>query len=140
MAFKFERFNEPNSSFDAKVTLRGTGQFGFNAGAINRFRLKDFSYCVLYFDPDLKVVGIELSNDGKLDGAIEIRKGFSNTFIRAKNFCDRFGIDYRIMKRFDLKRDDDSGFLIFSVQQPEAMPSEKIHDDVESESNPAESG
>ena len=58
--FKFEKFTDPASSYDAKVSIRQTGQFGFNAGAVNKFRLSDYGFVVLYFDTENRAIGIEL--------------------------------------------------------------------------------
>jgi hypothetical protein len=119
MSFKFERFTDPDRSFDAKVTLRGTGQLGFNSGAINLFGLRVVSHVVLYFDQKSQVVGIELTDNGAATGAIKLMRGVGNTFVRAKNFCDRFSIDYQRSRRFDLKKDPETGYLYFFVQQPD---------------------
>jgi hypothetical protein len=118
MAFKFEKFTDTKSSFFAKATIRRTGQIGFNAGAINALKIKDFAYAILYFDPEQRVVGIELTNtDGP--GAIEIKKSETNTFVRARNFCDRFSIDYKESRTYKLMRDSESGFLYFSLNESE---------------------
>jgi hypothetical protein len=115
MRFKFERFTETDSSFAARVTIRQrTGQIGFNAGAINRFKIRDYKFAILYFDSQEKVAGIELANEMQ-DGAIEIKQSQSNTYIRGKNFCDLYGIDYTTAHRFELQRDDESGFLYFRL-------------------------
>jgi hypothetical protein len=112
--FNFEKFTDIDTTFAARITVRQTGQFGFNAGAINRFRIGEFGYCVLYMDMSQRVVGLELT-DEPCDGALEIKKSDSNTYVRAKNFCDRYGIDYRDSHRFELKKDDDSGLLYFEL-------------------------
>ena len=118
MAFNFEKFTDTKASFAAKVTVRRTGQLGLNAGALNSFRIKDYTYAVLYFDPDERVVGIEMTNENGL-GAIEIKKSETNTFIRARNFCDRYGIDYSDSKSYRLLRDNETGFLFFHLEDAE---------------------
>jgi len=116
MKFEFVRFTETGSSFAARVTVRQTGQFGFNSGAINSFNISGYEFCVLYFDPKQRVVGIELPHE-KCEAAIPIRKSESNTYIRAKNFCDRYAIDYSKSYRYDLKKDASTGYLYFEVSK-----------------------
>ena len=115
MAFNFQKFTETGSSFAARITVRQTGHFGFNVGAINRFSIADYEFVVLYFDPDQRVIGMELRKE-PTENSIEIKKSDSNTFIRAKNFCDRYGIDYRGSHRFELRKDDETGYLYFDLR------------------------
>lgn len=118
MRFSFEKFTDPDSSYDAKVSIRRTGQFGFNSGSVNKFRLSDYPFAVLYYDSAHRVVGIELRME-KCEGALELNRAPSNFFIRAKNFCDRFGLDYAKASRYPLRRDDESGFLFFEIGEGE---------------------
>jgi hypothetical protein len=131
MKFKFEKFVETDSSFAAKVTIRQrTGQIGFNAGAINRFRVNDYKYVVLYFDPSERVVGIQLVRSEE-PGSIQISKKQSNTYVTAKNFFDKFGIDYSHSHRHDLEQDTESGFLYFSTKMSAESITEDDSDDAE---------
>ena len=114
MPFLFEKFTDTDKSFAAGITIRQTGQFGFNAGAINRFRINDFSFAVLYFDPRQRVVGIQLLREAA-EGAIEIKKSESNTYVRAKNFCDRYEISYEDSHRFELRKDEETDLLYFEL-------------------------
>lgn len=114
MPFNFQRFTDTDSSFSAKVTIRKTGQLGFNLGAINLYSIRAYDYCVLYFDLEDRVVGIELTND-KCEGAVEIKKNEANTYVRAKNFCDRFQIHYTESHSHGLEKDHESGFLFFRI-------------------------
>jgi len=129
MQFNFEKFTDVDSSFSARVTIRQrTGQIGFNVGAINRFSLQNHKYGVLYFDKENKVVGIELTQED-VDGTIEIKHRPSNTYISAKNFLDKYEIDYDESHRYELKRDDQSGFLYFEleslVDEPEGVSTDQ---------------
>jgi hypothetical protein len=123
MKFNFEKFTETDTSFAAKVTIRRTGQMGFNTGAINSFRVRDSDFCILYFDPKNRVVGMELVKES-CEGAIQIKKSDANTYVRAKNFCDRYAIDYVKSHRYELKKDSGTGFLYFELDQEEAADEE----------------
>lgn len=126
MKFQFEKFTQTDASFAARATIRQrTGQIGFNAGAMNRFSLADFPYAVLYFDTENRVVGVEPCAE-KVEGAIEIKHRPSNTYITAKNFLDKYGINYDESHRHELKRDDESGFLYFELAEVIDEPEEEI--------------
>jgi hypothetical protein len=118
MPFNFVKFTDTETSFAASVTIRATGQMGFSAGAQNLYSIRDYDYCVFYFDPEKRAVGIELTKENS-DGAIPIKKSDSNTHVRAKNFCDKFGIDYSKSHRHRLKKDAQSGLLFFELGQEE---------------------
>lgn len=118
MGFAWVPFTETDTSFAARVTIRQTGQFGFTSGAINRHGIGDYTYAILYFDEQRRAIGIELTNEQK-PGAIPIKKSPSNTYIRGKNFCDRYGIDYSKAYRFNLSEDKESGFLYFVLDDAE---------------------
>lgn len=115
MKFEFEKFVETDASFSAKVTIRQrTGQLGFNSGAVNRFKLEQREFAILYFDPSRRVVGLEFV-DTKQPGAIRISRKPSNTYIKAKNFFDKYGIEYSESRRFELQHDAESSLLYFCV-------------------------
>ncbi len=118
--FTFEKFTEPGKRFTSRVTIRrGTGQLGFNIGAINRFRIRDFAYASLYFDHRQRAVGIGLLTEQEA-GAVEIKQSPANTYILVKRFFDRYRIVYTTSRKFTLRKDADSGLLVFSLD--EAVP------------------
>ncbi|NOY42023.1 MAG: hypothetical protein GXP26_09320 [Planctomycetes bacterium] len=129
MQFNFEKFTDVDASFTARVTIRQrTGQIGFSSGAINLFSLQNYEFYVLYFDAESKVVGIEPAKE-KVEGSMQIKQKPSNTYLTAKNFLDKYGIDYTESHRYELKRDDQSGFLYFklgsAVDEPSVEPEAK---------------
>lgn len=118
MPFKFEKFADTETSYDAKVSIRRTGQFGFNTGAANKYNLNDYPYVVLYFDSERRAIGIELQKE-RVEGALDLNRNPSNIYIRSKNFCDRFGIDYSSASRYPLRKDEETGFLVFELTEGE---------------------
>ncbi len=116
--FNWQPFTEVDSSFAAKITVRATGQFGFTLGAVNKFEIPKYPFAHLYFDVGRRAIGIELCQNTAV-GAIEIKSSPTNTYLRAKNFCDRHGIDYSKSQRYALSRDDTSGFLYFLLDEGE---------------------
>lgn len=132
MAFNFKKFTAIDTSFDAKVTIRKTGQIGFNSGAINSFKIRDYDYAVLYFDAEYRAVGIGLMQKCE-DGAIPLKKGTANTYLRAKNFCDCYHIDYSESRRYSLKRDEDSGLFYFCLDEGEDVNGDTTEQETEEE-------
>ena len=116
MPFQFQKFTDVRSSYAARVTIRQTGQLGFNGGAIRRFKLKDYRFAVLYWDPERRAIGIEPS-EIECEGAIELKATDSNNYLRAKNFLDLYEIDYSRSHRYELRRDEQTGFLYFELDK-----------------------
>lgn len=133
MGFDWQPFTETDTSFAARITIRQTGQIGFTSGAINLYKIMDYDNIVLYFDSGRRAVGIELTNESK-PGSIPIKKSKSNTYIRGKNFCDRYGIDYTKAYRFDLKEDTANSLLFFLLDDGEESAEEK-RDEAEEDSD-----
>lgn len=115
MEFNFEKFVDTDKSFAARATIRQrTGQIGFNLGSINLYKIRDYTKAVLYFDREQRVIGIEFTNEGG-PGAIDIKQSRTNTYVRAKNFLDKYGIDYENSHTHELNRDGETGMLYFSL-------------------------
>lgn len=124
--FNFEKFIDAGASFDAKVTVRQrTGQLGFSAGAINRYGVDKHSYAVLYFDREMRVVGIKLTANEE-PGAFHINKRASNTYISAKSFLDKYQIEYSRSHRHELRQDTESGLLYFSADRENGSASAEV--------------
>lgn len=134
MSFNFEKFTDPDSPYDAKVSIRRTGQFGFNSGAVNKYRLKEYASVVLYYDAKRSAVGIEPRKDNECEGALDLNLNPANCFVRAKNFCDRFGIEYDRARRFSLKKDDESRFLYFEIGEEGITADENTSDEADTSS------
>ena len=117
MPFKFVKFTETDVPYSARVTIRRTGQLGFNAGALNLFQLASYQHVVLYYDGERRAVAIEPVRE-RCEGAIPLTHRKGNTYVQGKNFCERFGIDYGESRRYHLKREDDAGLLYFELDKP----------------------
>jgi len=132
MGFSFEKFTETETSFDARVTIRRTGQIGFNAGAKNSYNIGDYEFVVLYFDREKRAVGLELTNE-QVPGAITRKKSAANTYVRAKNFCDRYQMDYSESRKFALRKDAETGYLYFCLDeaQNEREKGDRAEDETE---------
>lgn len=107
----FEKFVEVGKSFKPRISIRSNGQFGFTTGAINKFKLRDFKYAVLFFDRDTQKIGIMPTNNEE-EGACRIVIRSTNAFISARAFLDYYGIDYLKTKRYDAEWAEGEGMII----------------------------
>lgn len=129
--FNFEKFTEVDASFTPRVAIRQNGQIGFSSGAVNKYKIDQFSYCVLYFDADSRVIGVSLEKE-EVEGAIAIRSTKANTYIRAKNFLEKYRVDYSSSSRYELMDEKESGILYFELtEESEASEEEKDAGDVD---------
>jgi hypothetical protein len=117
MPFAFEKFVDTDRSFLARVSIRQNGQIGFNSGAVNLYELGKYKFVVMYYDRISHVIGI-LPTIEKVEGAIELASGTSNTFIRARNFLEKYSISYSEPRRFVLRIEHESGILYFETEKP----------------------
>jgi len=115
-SFNFERFTDTGKSFSARVTIRQNGQLGFNAGARNQYNIENYTHAILFYDSTNRAVGILPTKNTKEQGAIRLVSNKQNTFIAARSFLDRYGIDYGRAKRFRLEKVDN--LLVFELDRP----------------------
>lgn len=135
MKLGFIKFTEVNSPFRAKVTVRQkTGQIGFSSGAVNKYGISKYTCLVMYYAPEDRIVGLQLTNDESAEGAIRIVKRKANNYFSAKNFLDCFGVDYTHSTRFDLERDAETGMLYFCLDKGEKAEDELVDDNHTDES------
>lgn len=113
----FEKFTEIRRSHMAKVSISPTGMISFSDGAKRRFGLKDYDFCILYYDKDSKKIGIELTKEEHADGAINLRKRTTGAYIAAKSFVDFFNLGFTNTMIFHLERDEKSGYLIIDLNK-----------------------
>ncbi len=90
----FKKFTLPARSCAPKISLRKTGQIGFNAAFYEKYKLINFNYVSLYYSQRLNEVAIKFY--GTLDdGAThKMTKNISNWFVSGKSFLDFNNIDY----------------------------------------------
>lgn len=96
MLEQFERFVKSGRSYAPKVSIRKRGQIGFNAGAVERFGLKDKSFAILYMSKDKTKMALRFTNDQNEQGVVVIAKKKGNYFVPGKVFFDYYGIDYAV--------------------------------------------
>lgn len=113
----FIKFTEGGRSYAAKASLSKSGMLSISDGARRRFRLDDFGFCILYYDPETSKIGAELTADEKAEGARRIRFRPTGADIAAKSFVDFFGIDARETKTYQIEQDAETGMLVIDLTQ-----------------------
>jgi hypothetical protein len=85
MQLKLEKFTRVGGSFSPTVSVRKDGSLGLSQGALNRFNLQDDDwYAVLYYDRNIRIIGIQPTKDSSAEGAIKIIKRKSKSVITGK--------------------------------------------------------
>ncbi|GIK33277.1 MAG: hypothetical protein HND43_07540 [Armatimonadetes bacterium] len=108
----WQKFTEGSRSFAPKVTITANGAILFNQGACERFHLESVEGVVLYFDDETRRIGFELLADLNAEGVRRLRKRRMGASIAAKPFLDKFDIHPGATMFYELRKDDESGFLV----------------------------
>lgn len=111
----FERFTKTGRGYTPKISIWTRGQIGFNQGAVERFKLRDFNYALLYFDKDEKKIGVQFTNDATEEGANKVVKGKTGIFISAKAFLDYYDITHSKTKRYNVNYDTENGMYVLEL-------------------------
>lgn len=115
----FEKFTDVGARLGTPmVSIWSRGQIGFNQGATQEFKVTNFKYVVLYYDPDTMRVGFELTNDKKAEGAVKLvfRKNSGASF-SAVPFLKSKKIDYSTTRKYTIHRDEESGLIVLDIEE-----------------------
>ena len=116
MAFK--RFTKTGRVYTPIVSIWQRGQIGFNRGAVEKFKINDFDYAILYFDEDEKKIGVQFTKDSTEEGACKITKGKTSSFLSAKPFLTYYDIPLDTTARFGVEYDSDNDMYIINLNKP----------------------
>lgn len=114
----FEKFTSPGGSFKPKISIRKRGQIGINSGTINRFKLENIDYVVMYISDDRTKVAFKFTNDADDEGAIKIVKRKGNYYFSGVSFLDCYGISYDETSTYDVECDDENKIGIIDIEKP----------------------
>lgn len=103
----FIKFTKVKVKFRPKISIRSNGQVGFSQGALNRFGMEPFDYVILYYDKELRKIGVQLSNNKDEEGATPLIKKSGNATISARSFFEFFEIQYQQTKSYELTKEGD---------------------------------
>lgn len=116
MAFK--RFTKTGRVYNPIVSIWQRGQIGFNRGAVEKFKINDYNYAILYFDDEERKIGIQFTNDSLEEGACKITKGTTSSFISAKPFLTYYDVPLRKTIRFNMKYDEENNLYTIDLSKP----------------------
>lgn len=108
----FEKFSESGKTFKPKVSFRKGGGIGLNAGAVRKFGLKQYSFAILYYDKERRLIGIKPTKSEDEEGARRMTHGGTGATIGAQGFMDFFEIDPPRDKRRDATWDDRERMIV----------------------------
>jgi hypothetical protein len=116
MAFK--RFTKTGRVYTPIVSIWQRGQIGFNRGAVEKFKVNDYSFAVLFFDEGERKIGIRFTNDSTEKGICKITKGKTSSFISAKPFLTYYDIPLNTTVRFSMQYDEGTELYIIDINKP----------------------
>ena len=93
------------------------GLISFSDAATKKYGLDKYSFIVLYFDPDARQVGVEVTNDEKAEGAIKLVQRNTGAYAAGKSFVGKFDINLPATTMYDLTKDEETGFFIFDLSK-----------------------
>lgn len=112
----FVRFTEVGKSFAARVSISVRGMVSFNEGARHKFKLDEYEYCVLYYDKEENLVGVELTKDKTSEGAIKLRKRVTGADVGAKSFLHYFDIVPETTTMYEIDAGEEYNWIIIDLK------------------------
>lgn len=100
-----------------KCSLRRDGTLGFSREAVRRLGLKE-GYVRVYFEEQLRIVGIKQIGPTKEDGAVPLVMKPNNVFIPATALFDRYRIDYSEGKSYEPEWSDEHRMILVNLNNP----------------------
>lgn len=112
----FEKFTSSGLSYKPKVSIRSSGQIGFNYAAIKKFRISDHTYVVAYCDRENKRIGFRFTNDENEEGIYRLQNREKSSSFSGKSFLDYYEIQYSKTQRYDAGWDDKDSILVIDLK------------------------
>ncbi len=114
----FERYVKSGRTYRPTASIWSRGQIGINHAAVERFKIKDFKFAVLYFDTETQRIGIELTNDENAEGATTAIKGKSGVIISAASFLDYYNIEHATTRKYPIDFDTVEKLYVIDLGKP----------------------
>ena len=116
MAWKrFESFDE---SFTPKISIRATGHIGFSVGATNKFGIREYKCCELFYEEGSRLIGFRFGNSEEKGATTKVVARDLDCFVAAKPFLDFHGIKYKPTKSYYGQLDKESGLVVIDLKDP----------------------
>ncbi len=103
---------------DEKVSIWFKGQIGLNHTLVVNRKLEQYHRAIMFFDPELKQVVIQLTADPKIDGAVNISYGKNHVgMISAVPYLRQFGIDHTKSKVYPAHYNEKDNTIILNIAE-----------------------
>jgi hypothetical protein len=119
----FEKFTKQGKSFNPKISIRMRGQIGFNAGAVNRFKLEENGFVVMFYSKEQNKIAFKFTKDSNEEGAIRIVPKKGNFYYSGKTFLDYYGIPYSKTRSYNVEWDENGKVAIIDLNEKDDSPS-----------------
>lgn len=110
------RFTAKSRSLMSLATVSSLGRIDFNARAREKHNLESYKHCVLFYDQKPKKVGIQLTNDPTVEGALSLKHTVNGTMISGKRFLDYFDIRPAKTTTYHVTQDSD-GLVVINLKK-----------------------
>ena len=112
----FEKFTETGKSFVARVSISPRGMLNFTDGARRRFRMDDYSHCVLYYDKDTQRIGMEMVKGDSAEGSVKLRIRKTGADIGIKSFIDFFAIAPKKTTMYEVRSGEEQHWVVIDLK------------------------
>lgn len=106
--YNFSKFTALKQRSVDKISITGSHTFNFPSKFYNDNSLNNYKYVILYYDANVRAIGIQFTNDEAEKFKLKIQKsdrGYGG-FISATSFFKTNNIDTKIYKgRYDWKKE-----------------------------------
>jgi len=115
----FVKFETPKMGQEMpKIEILKRGEININREASVLYKLYKFEYAILYYDPDKKKVGVQLTNDELDPACIKIvKKKDGSCIMSAVSFLKYYNINYDKTINFNPEFDEDNDMIIFDLSK-----------------------
>lgn len=118
----FELFTKFGRGHRPTCSIRSNGQIGLNQGAIRHLGLKD-GYATIYYDKELKLIGIKPVENKDVEGATRLIVKSNNAFVSARSFLEFHAIPYREKTTtYDVEWNDEHQMIIVDLSKSTRRP------------------
>ncbi len=114
----FERFTASGKSFKARISIRKNGQISLSQGAVQKFRLTEYPYAVLFYDKEKHRIGLKPTQDPEEPGAYKLNFKGTGASVAGLAFLDYYGIDYSRSRRFEAQWDEEHEMIVIDLASP----------------------
>lgn len=123
----FEKFIPPRKKKAPYVSLKRTGTITFDAAAVEAFGLLEVPGVALFFDPDRRLVGVQVMPDLKEEGTHKLTHRKRVSSVRARAFFECFGIQLIRTCRLPVTREPESGLIVLDLADTGMRPGRRRH-------------